>query len=320
MALDLTGVMVATVTPFTRGGAAVDHDWIPPHLRFLEQAGISSVFTLGTNGEGPSVGVAERRQVVETVVAHQGGLGVVAGAGTAALPDTIRAANDALEAGADAVAILPPFFEAQVDSAGLLGYFDAVLEALPAPGRVLLYNIPHKAQVDIPDDVVLALLDLHGERVIGIKDSSGVVERTSRYLAIAERFPTFTVLAGADAHHDRLYAAGCRGAVTGLGNAVPHLVLGIQAGAPERPRCRARAAGAGATAGAARALPVARGAEAADRDHRPAPRHMRAAAAPGSDGRGATGVRSGGRRLSPRRVTSILSAGQRSRGRRSCAS
>ena len=229
MALDLTGVMVATVTPFTRGGAAVDHDWIPPHLRFLEQAGISSVFTLGTNGEGPSVGVAERRQVVETVVAHQGGLGVVAGAGTAALPDTIRAANDALEAGADAVAILPPFFEAQVDSAGLLGYFDAVLEALPAPGRVLLYNIPHKAQVDIPDDVVLALLDLHGERVIGIKDSSGVVERTSRYLAIAERFPTFTVLAGADAHHDRLYAAGCRGAVTGLGNAVPHLVLGIQA-------------------------------------------------------------------------------------------
>ena len=229
MALDLTGVMVATVTPFTRAGAAVDHDWIPPHLRFLEQAGVSSVFTLGTNGEGPSVGVAERRQVVETVVAHQGGLGVVAGAGTAALPDTIRAANDALEAGADAVAILPPFFEAQVDSAGLLGYFDAVLEALPAPGRVLLYNIPHKAQVDIPDDVVLALLDLHGERVIGIKDSSGVVERTSRYLAIAERFPTFTVLAGADAHHDRLYAAGCRGAVTGLGNAVPHLVLGIQA-------------------------------------------------------------------------------------------
>lgn len=229
MALDLTGVMVAAVTPFTRGGAAVDHDWIPPHLRFLEQAGISSVFTLGTNGEGPSVGVAERRQVVETVVAHKGGLGVVAGAGTAALPDTIRAANDAMEAGADAVAILPPFFEAQVDSAGLLGYFDAILEAVPAPGRVLLYNIPHKAQVDIPDDVVLALLDRHGERVIGIKDSSGIVERTSRYLAVAERFPTFTVLAGADARHDRLYAAGCKGAVTGLGNAVPHLVLGIQA-------------------------------------------------------------------------------------------
>ena len=228
MALDLTGVMVAAVTPFTRGGAAVDHDWIPPHLRFLEQAGIRAVFTLGTNGEGPSVGVAERRQVVETVVAHKGGLGVVAGAGTAALPDTIRAANDALEAGADAVAILPPFFEAQVDSAGLLGYFDAILEAVPDPGRVLLYNIPHKAQVDIPDDVVLALLDLHGERVIGIKDSSGIVERTSRYLAIAERFPTFTVLAGADARHDRLYAAGCEGAVTGLGNAVPHLVLGIQ--------------------------------------------------------------------------------------------
>ena len=320
MALDLTGVMVATVTPFTRGGAAVDHDWIPPHLRFLEQAGISSVFTLGTNGEGPSVGVAERRQVVETVVAHQGGLGVVAGAGTAALPDTIRAANDALEAGADAVAILPPFFEAQVDSAGLLGYFDAVLEALPAPGRVLLYNIPHKAQVDIPDDVVLALLDLHGERVIGIKDSSGVVERTSRYLAIAERFPH---VHGAGGRRRASRSAVC-GRLQGRGDGAGQRGAAPRAwnpgGAPERPRCRARAAGAGATAGAARALPVARGVEAADRDHRTAPRHVRAAAAPGLDGRGATGIRSGGRRLSTRRVTSILSAGQRSRGRRPCAS
>ena len=228
MALDLSGVMVATLTPFTRGGGGVDYAWIPAHLRFLEQAGVSAVFPLGTNGEGPSVGLEERRRVVETVVAHKGGLGVVAGAGTPALPDTIRAANEALEAGADAVAILPPFFEARVDSEGLLRYFDAVLEAIPAPGRVLLYNIPHKAQVDIPDDVVLALLELHGERVMGIKDSSGVVERTRRYLEIAEEVPGFQVLAGADAHHDELYAAGCHGAVTGLGNAVPHLVLGIQ--------------------------------------------------------------------------------------------
>ena len=228
MTLDLSGIMVATVTPFTPGGAAIDHDWIPAHLRFLEQAGIRSVFPLGTNGEGPSVGLEERRRLVETVVANKGGMGVVVGVGTPALPDTIRAANDALEAGADAIAILPPFFEARVDSTGLLRYFDAVVDAIPAPGRVLLYNIPHKAQVDIPDDVVLALLDLHGDRVIGIKDSSGIVERTSRYLEIAQEAQAFTVLAGADAYHDVLYAAGCDGAVTGLGNAVPHLILAIQ--------------------------------------------------------------------------------------------
>ncbi len=226
MALDLTGIMVATVTPFTGGGAAVDHEWMAGHLRFLEDAGITSVFPLGTNGEGSSVGVEERKRVIETAVRHKGGMGVVAGAGTPSLPDTIRAANDALDAGADAVAILPPYFYADADAAGLVAYYSAVIEALPSQGRVLLYNIPSKAQVDIPDEVALALLELHGEQVIGIKDSSGEVERTRRYVELS---PELAVLAGSDRHHAELYGVGCVGGVTGLGNAVPHLVLAIQA-------------------------------------------------------------------------------------------
>ena len=193
MALDLTGVMVATVTPFKEGGAAVDHEWMAGHLRFLEDAGITSVFPLGTNGEGTSVAVEERKRVIETVVRHKGGMGVVAGAGTPSLPDTIRAANDALDAGADAVAILPPYFYADADAAGLVAYYSAVIEALPSQGRVLLYNIPSKAQVDIPDEVALALLELHGDQVIGIKDSSGEVERTRRYVELS---PELAVLAG----------------------------------------------------------------------------------------------------------------------------
>lgn len=228
MALDLLGLMVATVTPFTAGGREVDLDWIPVHLRFLEGAGMSAVLPLGTNGEGPSVGLAERRQVVETVVRHKGSLGVVAGAGTPSLVDTIRAANEALDAGADAVALLPPYFYADVDAAGLVDYFSGVIEALPSAGKVLLYNIPSKARIDIPDEVVLALLELHGDQVLGIKDSSGDVERTRRYLELSADCAHFAVLAGADSRHAALYAAGCVGGVSGLANAVPSLVKAIQ--------------------------------------------------------------------------------------------
>ena len=225
MPLDLSGLMVAQVTPFTEDGAAVDYDWLPAHLRFLEEAGIRTAFPLGTNGEGPSVGLEERKRVVETVVRHKGTLGVVAGAGCVALPDTIRAANDAFDAGADAVALLPPYFYHDLDAAGLVRSFSAVIETLPAEGRVLLYNIPPRTHVDIPDEVVLALLDLYPDQLIGIKDSSGDPERTRRYLDLSD---DFTVLAGADGCHAELYAVGCVGGVTGVGNAVPSLVAAVQ--------------------------------------------------------------------------------------------
>ena len=228
MPLDLTGLMVAQVTPFTAGGMAIDHDWLPGHLRWLEDQGISSILTLGTNGEGPSVGLDERRRVVETVVAHRGEMGVVAGASCVALPDTIRAANDALDAGADAVALLPSYFFGNADAMGQVDYFSSVIESLPPQARVLLYNIPPRTHVDIADEVVLALLDLHGEQLIGIKDSSGDVARTRRYVEISAESGSFIVLAGADHVHAELYAVGCGGGVSGMANAVPALALAIQ--------------------------------------------------------------------------------------------
>ena len=244
MTLNLDGLMVAQVTPFTRGGAEVDLEWLAGHLEWLHQLGMSGVFTLGTNGEGPSVGMEERRRLIETVAAEARGMTVVAGATMVSLPDTIRAANEALEAGADAVALLPPYFFKNIESMGLVDWFSSVIESLPVGAKALLYNIPPQAGLDIPDEVVLALLDLHGDVLAGIKDSSGDAERTRRYLELVpESGPgsEFRVMAGADQAHASLYGVGCVGGVSGLANAVPALVSTIQyahrnGGDAERPQ------------------------------------------------------------------------------------
>ena len=225
VALELDGMMVAQVTPFTAGGEGLDLDWIPQHLDWLRHFGLSAILTMGTNGEGPSLSLQERRAIVKCVVANKGEYGVVAGAGCVALPETIEAANDALDAGADAVALLPPYFFKNIDAAGLVNYFSAVMESLPAQAKVLLYNMPVHAGIDIPDEVALALLELHGPMLAGIKDSSGDAERTRRYLELSN---DWTVLAGADGAHADLYAAGCVGGVSGFANAVPALVKTIQ--------------------------------------------------------------------------------------------
>ena len=244
----LDGLMAAQVTPFTEGGRDVDVDWIEPHVEFLRSMGITGILTLGTNGEGPSVGMDERRRVIEAVKQASrgigGGLVVVAGATCPSLPDTIRAANDALDAGADAVALLPPFFFKNVDSRGMIEWFSAVIESLPSQGRALLYNMPAQAGIDIPDDVLAGSLRRHPDQLMGIKDSGGDAERTGRYMA---QVPTegpgseFRVMAGSDSAHAALYQAGCVGGVSGMANAVPALVKTIQfahreGGQPHRPQ------------------------------------------------------------------------------------
>ncbi len=244
----LDGLMAAQVTPFTEGGRDVDVEWIAAHIDWMRTMGVTGVLTLGTNGEGPSVGLDERRRVVEAVKLASrgigGGLVVVAGATCPALPDTIRAANDVLDAGADAVALLPPYFFKNVDSQGMIDWYCAVIESLPAEGRALLYNMPAQAGIDIPDDVLATVLERHPEQLMGIKDSSGDADRTRRYMAQA---PTsgpgseFRVMAGSDAAHAALYQAGCVGGVSGMANAVPALVKTIQfahreGGEPQRPQ------------------------------------------------------------------------------------
>ncbi len=244
----LDGLMAAQVTPFTESGRDVDVDWIGPHIDWMRTMGITGILTLGTNGEGPSVGLEERKRVVEAVKKASrgigGGLVVVAGATSPSLPDTIRAANDALDAGADAVALLPPFFFKNVDSRGMIDWFSGVIESLPSEGRALLYNMPAQAGIDIPDEVLAGVLRRHPDRLMGIKDSGGDAERTERYMAqVPSEGPgsEFRVMAGSDAAHAALYGVGCIGGVSGMANAVPALVKTIQfahreGGQPHRPQ------------------------------------------------------------------------------------
>ena len=248
--LNLDGLIAAQVTPFTQGGGEVDLDWVGPHVDWMRGFGITGVLALGTNGEGPSVGLGERRALIAAVKEAcrgiGGGLDVFAGATCVSLPDTIRAANDALDAGAHAVALLPPYFFKDVDARGMADWFAAVIESLPAEGRAVLYNIPAHAKIEIADEVVRALLDRFPDQLIGIKDSSGDAERTKRYLDLApDSGPgsDFRVMAGSDRAHAALYGAGCVGGVSGLANAVPALVKTIQfahreGGKPERPQAQ----------------------------------------------------------------------------------
>ena len=222
---ELPHTVPATVTPFTKGGLELDPQWIPQHLAYLEKRGADGVLALGTNGEGPSLSQEERKQVIDAVLRARGGLRVFVGTGCASLTDTIAISHYALEAGADAVMVVPPFYFKGPAPEGLIAFYDAIFRALPREGKLILYNIPSYSGVEIVDELVDALAERYPEQLLGIKDTSGDLAKTRHYI---QRYPRLAVFNGSDGNIGEAYRAGAVGAISATANVFPDLVAAVR--------------------------------------------------------------------------------------------
>jgi 4-hydroxy-tetrahydrodipicolinate synthase len=204
----------------------VDYDWIGPHLRYMEANGVAGIVPLGTTGEAVSLGLGERERVLDVVLEQRGGLFVIAGTGCASLTETVTLSRYALEQGAEAVLVMPPFYYKDVPDRGVLDYFRALCDALPGDARVLLYHIPRNTGVAISRPVIEGLLESHAKQFFGIKDSSGDAVHTQ---GLIERYPQLRIYSGSDAHVASSLSSGATGVISALANTFPQLVSGVYA-------------------------------------------------------------------------------------------
>jgi 4-hydroxy-tetrahydrodipicolinate synthase len=212
--------MTAILTPFDlKGELALEH--MPTLIEFQRQAGIDGLVVCGTNGEGTALSVTERKQVLETVIAHRGDMRIVAGTGATSVTDAVELTRHAAQVGADAVLALPPFFSKNPSDQGLADYFRSVLDAADVP--VLLYNIPQFTEVAITDEL-LGLLAGH-PNLAGIKDSAGEWERSHEFIT---RYPELQIFVGSDRLDAPCYAAGGAGCISGGANAFPELLVAVR--------------------------------------------------------------------------------------------
>lgn len=167
------GVFPAITTPMTEGGDAVDTDAIQPLCDFLIEKGVHGLFALGSTGEGVLLSLAERRSVAERVIdAARGRVPVIVNVGALTTRDAVALTGHAAEAGADAVALVSPFYYKLTDDQQV-AHYAAVLQAageLP----VFLYNIPQATGNTITLDI-LRRLTQQAPNLAGLKDSSGSV-------------------------------------------------------------------------------------------------------------------------------------------------
>jgi len=220
---DIHGIFAAAVTPFDHQGR-FDPDWQAQHFAWLQAQGIDGVLVAGTNGEGPSLSAAERQAVIDAAIKQRGHMQLVVGTGTPSLTETIALSTYALDAGADAVLIVPPYYFREAPVAGLINYYRAVCDALPAAGRMLFYHIPRVSGVPIPHELIAAVLDSHPQQCYGLKDTGGDATQTAQLVSV---FPQLRVMGGSDHLVAANLQAGVQGQISGLANAFPELLVGL---------------------------------------------------------------------------------------------
>jgi 4-hydroxy-2-oxoglutarate aldolase len=176
----IEGVFAATTTPFY-ADEKIYFRKIEANMAHYSRSLLAGMIVLGSTGEAVMLDDAESREVLRVAAeATSAEKVLVAGVGRESVGATVGLAEAAAEFRYDAVLVRPPsYYAGQLTAAAVLNYFRSVADRSPLP--VLLYNIPKCVPYQIPIEVIADLAN--HPNIIGIKDSSGSVERIQATVA-----------------------------------------------------------------------------------------------------------------------------------------
>ena len=232
-------VYAALLTPLAPDGG-VHEAALRAHCRSLVAADVDGVLVAGTTGEGP---LLDDDEVVRAVSALAGETRVLAHVGRPSTAATVALAKRALDAGADELSVVVPYYY-ELGDEQVLRHFSTVVEAV---SPVLAYVIPART---VNDASAALLARLAEAGVAGVKDSTKSLERHEEYLDVARGRAGFRVYMGSDALAAEALERGATGLISAVANARPELVVALRDGASEvEPELLAVRAEAGGLAG-----------------------------------------------------------------------
>lgn len=215
------GMLVATALPLreTRsGGLAIDFDAYAEHVSWLAANGCDGVTPNGSLGEYQNLSAEERAQVVATAVAAAPeGFTVLPGVAAYGADEARHWAEQAGEAGAPAVMLLPPNSYRADDRAVMAHYREAAKAGVP----VVAYNNPHDTKVDLVPELLAELFE--EGLIVAVKEFSGDIRRVLEIQEVAD----IDVIAGADDLLFESLVAGAVGWFAGYPNAFPREAVEI---------------------------------------------------------------------------------------------
>ncbi len=193
---DLGAVLTAMVTPFDEG-LRVDEESAARLMHHLVDHGSDGLVVCGTTGEASTLTDDEQLAMIGLAVDEVGGQAtVVAGAGSNDTGHAVHLTERVTELRPDAILSVTPYYN-KPNRRGIVAHFTQVARATDLP--ILLYNIPGRTGVDMPNDLLAELAQIDG--IEGVKqanaDNAALVDGLALYAGNDDLFCDVLDMGGA---------------------------------------------------------------------------------------------------------------------------
>ncbi|HUN62826.1 MAG TPA: 4-hydroxy-tetrahydrodipicolinate synthase [Candidatus Sulfotelmatobacter sp.] len=214
--MEIGGIFPALVTPFA-SDESVSLSSVRDNVCRYNHTRVAGYVVLGSTGESVMLSREEADSVLATAREAAGSDKLlIAGTGAESTAETIARTKRAAVLGYPVALVKTPYYYKPVYRAETyIRHYRAVADASPIP--ILLYSVPQFTGISLETPEILTLSE-HAN-IVGIKDSSGNIQRVGEIVAGARR--DFSVLTGGAAVIYPALAVGARGAVLALAAALP---------------------------------------------------------------------------------------------------
>ena len=161
----LGGVLTAMVTPFDADGR-LDEEAAVGLMKHLLANGSDGLVLAGTTGEGSTLDDSEKLRLWQLAKDECPDAVLIAGTGSNDTAHTVHLTEQATELGMDASLVVTPYYN-KPNARGIKAHFEATARATNKP--VIVYNIPSRCVVDIPNDLLRELAQI--ENVSAVKQA-----------------------------------------------------------------------------------------------------------------------------------------------------
>lgn len=187
----------------------------------LIQHKIDGILVEGSSSEFFAMSMDQRRAMAEFAIQtidHR--VKLIIGTSHMVADEIVNFSNFCLNAGADAVMILPPYYF-HFGPEALLQYYDRLASKIKGP--IYIYNFPDNTGYTIPPETVLQLAQMHSN-IVGMKDTVSGMDHTRELIKIIKpQFPNFEIYSGFDDNFAHNILAGGDGCIGALSNIVPEV-------------------------------------------------------------------------------------------------
>ena len=214
------GCIPALMTPCSASGEP-DFDALAAKGRELIDIGMRAVVYCGSMGDWPLLSEAQREEGVNALIAA--GVPVIVGTGAQNTARAVQLVEHARDSGAAGLMVIPRVLSRATSVAAQRQHFLAILKAagkLPA----VIYNSAYygfETKADL-------FFELHSKykNLVGFKEFGGAEALSYAAENITGSNPDLTLMVGVDTQVVHGYVrCGAKGAITGVGNALPREVL-----------------------------------------------------------------------------------------------